>query len=624
MQFQGLSDIPGVRLGRVWNFTVLAVLLPFVLAGCDLFSSAVDDRAPRVEILYPAGDAVVSGRNVRIVIEATAPGEDNFVSFANITLNGVKVGEAVPVRGLFIYNLDTIDLSDGDYRVEAVAFDRYQARGISGPVHLTVQNESLADGPLVRIIAPSSGEEVTGSVRIVARVDQGQPPVTRADLLVDGAVVLTTTTATTNDTYTFEWDTSRQLAGEHSLEVKAFSGPQTFRLSETVFVNVLQLEDPDGKGRPGTVRWRTAGYGGEVKGSVAVGFNSDLYVGSSSDTLYAFSPLADLKWKFATRGPIRSSPLVGNNEDVFVTSEDGRLYGLNSDGHQLWQAYETYASLRSSPALGVEGVIYFGDSNGKVHAVSSFNGASVGGNWPVAVTTTPIVAPPVIAQDRTVVVAATDGFLYALSPEGDVLWQSPENIGGIMVGMALVEKTIITTLAPGVIEEETMNVIYAVSNSGKIYSLSGVDGSVRWSENLTGPLRSGPVVGPDGTIYVGTSTGLIAFNEDTDPFTPRLRFIFVATDVGTPAIDSNDVVYFVSRDRVYAINPNNTPVWSFDLETEADAPLTITRNGQLIVPGQNGILTSLETGSVGLALEKWPMFQRNARHTGRLGIDARD
>lgn len=623
MQFQGFSEIPNLRIERVWNVAVLVILLSFAVTGCDLFSSAEDDRAPRVEILHPAGDAIVSGRNVRIVIEATALGEDNFVSFVNIALNGVKVGEANPNGNMFIYILDTIDLSDGDYRVEAVAFDRDQDRGMSGAIQLTVQNESQGDGPIVRIIAPNSEEEVHGFVRIVARVDQGQPPVTRADLLVDGVPVLTTTAAG-NDTYTFEWDTSKGLAGEHSLEVKAFSGPQTFRLSETVFVNVLQLEDPDGKDRPGTVHWRTAGYSGEVKGSVAVGFNSDLYVGSSSDTLYAFSPLGALRWKFGTRGPIRSSPLVGNNEDVFVTSEDGRLYGLDSDGHQLWQAYETNASLRSSPTLGVEGVIFFGDSNGKVHAVSSFNGASVGGNWPVAVTNAPIVAPPVIAQDRTVFVAATDGYVYALNPKGDVLWQSPENIGSVMVGMALVEKTILETTAPGVIEADTINVIYAVSNNGKIYSLSGIDGIVRWREDLTGPLRSGPAVGPDGTVYVGTSTGLIAFNEDVDSFTPRLRFIFVATDVGTPAVDSNNVVYFVSRDRVHAINPNNTPVWNFYLGAQSDAPLTITRNGKLIVPGQNGVLTSLETGSLGLALEKWPMFQRNARHTGRLGIDARD
>jgi len=613
-----------VRLARVSNFASVTILLSLAIAGCDLFSSATDDRAPRVEILRPAGDVIVSGRNVRIVVEATARGEDNFVSFVNVIVNGVKAGEATPEGNLFIYSLDTENLIDGDYRVDAVAFDRYQARGISEPVHLSVENESQGDGPLVRIIAPGSDEEVTGFVRIVARVDQGQPPVTRVDLLVDGAKMLTTTTTTGNDTYTFEWDTSILLSGDHSLEVKAFSGPQTFRLSETVFVSVLRFEDQEGNGKPGTVRWRTTGYSGEVKGSVAVGFNSDLYVGSSSDTLYSFSPLGALKWKFATRGPIRSSPLVGNNEDVFVTSEDGRLYGLDSDGHQLWQAYQTNASLRSSPTLGVEGVIFFGDSNGNMHAVSSFNGASIGGNWPVAVTNVPIVAPPVIAQDRTVFVAATDGYVYALSSEGVVLWHSQENIGSVMVGMALVEKVISTTLASGVIVEEAINVIYAVSNSGKIYSLSGVDGRVRWSENLAGPLRSGPVVGPDGSVYVGTSTGLIAFNEDEDSFTARLRFIFVATDVGTPAIDSNDIIYFVSQDLVHAINSNNTPVWSFDLGTESDAPLTITRNGQLIVPGQNGVLTSLETGSVGLALEKWPMFQRNARHTGRLGIDARD
>jgi len=44
----------------------------------------------------------------------------------------------------------------------------------------------------------------------------------------------------------------------------------------------------------------------------------------------------------------------------------------------------------------------------------------------------------------------------------------------------------------------------------------------------------------------------------------------------------------------------------------------------LILAGENGALFAFETGSVGLAREKWPTFQRNARHTGRIGIDATD
>ena len=72
------------------------------------------------------------------------------------------------------------------------------------------------------------------------------------------------------------------------------------------------------------------------------------------------------------------------------------------------------------------------------------------------------------------------------------------------------------------------------------------------------------------------------------------------------------------------INPTNTPAWKYYLGSFADGPLTISRDGGLLLVTENGYLYSFETGSVGLNPEQWPTFQRNARHTGRLGIDATD
>lgn len=624
MQFRGSRRVAKGVTQNLQSSWLVFLFFSVLCAGCDLFGSAVDDRAPRVSILHPDGDTTVGGEHVLILIESEALGEDNWISFVNVTVNGDKIGEATQEGEHFHFRFNTVDLPDDTYRIEAVAFDRFQARGISAPVLLTLENESQGLGPEVRILAPLEKEEVSGIVRIVVRKQPAQPTITRVDLLIDGVPVMTTTQSTGGDTYVFEWDTTSRFAGQYIVEVKAFSSPETFTISDPVTVVIAEFDEKNGASAPGTVKWRTAGYYGEVRGSVAIGFNNDVYVASSSDTLYAFSSTGALKWKFATLGPIRSSPLVGNNEDVFVTSEDGRLYGLDSDGHPLWTAYNTGSALRSSPTLGVEGALFFGDADGRVHAVSSFNGQPLAGLWPVNVTSGAIIAPPVIAKDRTLFVSSGDGHIYALSPNGSILWQSTENIGSVMVAMALIEKSVTISLPGGGQEESTVNIIYAVSSNGSIYAISGTDGSMLWSEPLAGPRRSGPVVGSDGTIYVGTSTGLIALNEDVDPFTPRLRFVYPADDVGTPAIDSNEVLYFVSRTRVHAINPNNTPIWSYDLGAESDAPLTITRHGLLIVAGQNGVLTSLETGSVGLALNMWPMFQRNARHTGRLGFDARD
>lgn len=621
---------PGIQCGNPITFLwpLIAFLATVLLSGCDIFSSAMDERAPRVTIVQPGSDAVVSGEHVLLVIESEALGDDNWTSFVNVTVNGEKMGEAIPVGDRFQYRLNTTDFEDGVYRIEAVAFDRFQARGTSAPLIFTVRNHSASPGPLFDIIAPSDNEQVLGTVRIVARAQPAQAFPTSVELLVDGIPVMASETSSGNDTYLFDWDSSDFVAGDHFVQVIAFSDVDVFSISDPIVVSVVPVDDENELRKPGTIAWRTTGYNGEVRGSVAVGFNNDIYVGSTSDTLYAFAGDGRLKWKYATRGPIRSAPIVGNNEDVFVTSEDGRLYGFDSDGHPLWTAYNTGAALRSSPTLGVEGAVYFGDTDGRVHAVSSFNGQPITGNWPANVSLEAIVAPPVLSQDRTLFIAAGDGHIYALAPDGSTLWQSIDMVGNVVIGMALVEMVdplidpdSLSAIPPA---DAMINVIYAVSSDGYIHAISGEDGLEFWKEILPGPVRSAPVVGSDGTIYVGTSTGLVAFNETEDAFTPRLRFVFPADDVGVPAIDSNEVIHFVSRTEVHAINPNNTPYWRYDTGAESDAPLTLTRHGLLIVAGQNGVLTALETGSVGLALEKWPMFQRNARHTGRLGLDARD
>lgn len=628
------------RFRTALNRWALVVLLglPLLMTGCDIFGTALDERAPRVEINFPLDNSIVAGKHVKISITADALGDDNYISFINVNVNGIQAGQAVwdPKTETYLFRLDSNNYEDGLYRIEAIAFDRVSARGISAPVLITIASNGDGLGPDMQIITPEQDDKVQGIVRVVTQVRPG--PITfatRVDLLVDGLAVGSTNNVLGGNQFQFDWNALHETVGEHYLEIKAYSGPKSFRISEATIVTID--EDATVDNRPGSVRWKTAGFDGEVWGSVAVGFNNDLYLGTTSDTLYAFSNVGSLKWKYATLGPIRTSPLVNVSHNIFVTSEDGRLYGVSSTGAQLWPPYSTGARIRSSPAQGVDSHLFFGDSNGKLHAVNSFDGQSRAGRWPLQVSTMPIVAPPVIARDHTIIVASTDGYLYAISPDGVVLWKTAQQVGSttgplesILVGMALVERNLSITLPTGEIRTSTAVVVYVVSNAGYLYAIAGEDGSILWSYALTGPLRSGPVVGPDGAIYVGTSTGLTVFNPDADAFTPRLRFIFPAEDVGTPVIDANEVIHFVGRDikshkpKVYAINPNNTPVWEYDLNMESDGPPTISRDGALLISGQNNMLFSIETGSVGLSLGQWPMYQRNARHTGRIGIDADD
>ncbi len=616
---------------------LLVVLAGLSLSGCGLFSPADDARAPLVNLTRP-GDGAVVGGDVLLRFTGEARGTDNFISFITVSVDGEKVGEAELITPgptpVFAYRLNSALFSDGEHRIQATAFDANQNRGLSNSVVVSFLN-GIVDGvpgnlgPVASITSPREGDEVRGLVQIVVQPAPAQPPVTRVDFLIDGVSV----NADTAFPYAYEWDTSLEGEGLHILQARVYSGPSAFRLTNPVAVTVLEQGDPDDPDNPvtcetiGCLRFRKTGFQGEVTSSVAIGFNNDLYVATLADTLYAFTPVGNLRWKRGTNGSLRSSPVVGNNEDVFVASEDGRLYGYSSAGNLVWTPYDTGAILRSAPALAIDGTLFFGDSRGRVHAVNSFNGRPRAG-FPVQVSQAAIQVPPVITRDRRVVVGSTDGIVYVLREDGTLLGQS-ENLGGITDAMALVERQVQRQLITGV-RTDTVSTAYVVTDQGRLYavgltgSTAAPVGSIEWSENLSGPQVSGPVVGSDGAVYVGTATGLAAFNENVTAGNSRLRFIVPGVDVGTPAIDANDVIYYVSGTTLKAVNSNSTPVLSFELQTQTDGPLTIGRNGVLYAAGNNQLLFAFNTASSGLSSGKWPMFQRNSRHTGRIGRDSDD
>jgi len=259
---------------------VVFLMVSSFFSGCDIFGTAVDERAPRLSIIRPFDETLVSGKNVLIAVSAEALGEGNWISFVNINVNGVLAGEAISDGTNFKLRINTFDYPDGLYRVEAIAFDRYQARGISAPVLMTINNESDGPGPIMSITDPTENDEVSGVTRIVARTDVGEPFVTRVDLLIDGVPVLTETDPIGGNTFIFDYDVASLGLGEHILEVKACSGPTVFRISESVSVTI-RIDDGGVLGSPGSIRWKTPGIQGDVDSAPAVGFNNDIYIGTT-------------------------------------------------------------------------------------------------------------------------------------------------------------------------------------------------------------------------------------------------------------------------------------------------------------------------------------------------------
>jgi outer membrane protein assembly factor BamB len=104
--------------------------------------------------------------------------------------------------------------------------------------------------------------------------------------------------------------------------------------------------------------------------------------------------------------------------------------------------------------------------------------------------------------------------------------------------------------------------VYVGSDDGCVYAL-GPDGIQTWRFKTGGSVISSPAIGPDGTIYVGSGDGrLYAINQDG-----TLKWAYQTSDAvySSPIIAQDGTVYTASWDhRVYALSPDGLLRWTFE------------------------------------------------------------
>ena len=103
--------------------------------------------------------------------------------------------------------------------------------------------------------------------------------------------------------------------------------------------------------------------------------------------------------------------------------------------------------------------------------------------------------------------------------------------------------------------------IYVGSWDNNLYAINP-DGSKKWAFKTSGYVVSSPTIGSDGTIYVGSGDeNLYAINPDGSK-----KWAFKTDDdvESSPAIGSDGTIYVGSNDtNLYAINPDGSKKWAF-------------------------------------------------------------
>ena len=163
----------------------------------------------------------------------------------------------------------------------------------------------------------------------------------------------------------------------------------------------------------GALLWE-APTGNEVRSAPAVDVRKGtVYLGSDDYNVYAFNVTdGAVLWTFATFGGVDSTPSIAHDGAVvYVGSNDGNLYALSAvDGSLVWSyTNPTGASVQASPIIGGDGTIYVGSTDGQFYGVDGVAGTLL---WSVTLGGTPTTAA-LAATDKTVIVAASDGGVYA-------------------------------------------------------------------------------------------------------------------------------------------------------------------------------------------------------------------
>ncbi|MEM2374396.1 MAG: PQQ-binding-like beta-propeller repeat protein [Thermoproteota archaeon] len=234
-----------------------------------------------------------------------------------------------------------------------------------------------------------------------------------------------------------------------------------------------------------TLKWRY-----ETEGQVAsfptISSDGTIYFGGMDNHTYALNPDGTLKWKYRTEHWVITPIAIGFDGTVYFNSLDGYLYALNPDGKLKWK-YEIGPCFWSFPAIGSDGTIYTASSDNCLLALNPDGMLKwkyeAGGD----------VTPPAIGSDGTIYFGSGK-YLYAISPDRTLKWMC--KIGdyvGHVYSSVIDSGGTIYAIGSTFYENQQLNCICAINS----------DGTLKWTYKLGARLSSLPVIGSDGTLYVG-------------------------------------------------------------------------------------------------------------------------
>ena len=211
----------------------------------------------------------------------------------------------------------------------------------------------------------------------------------------------------------------------------------------------------------------------------------------------------------------------------------------------------------SSPAVSSLGVTWVGTRDGDIVAVTSSGIV----RWALH-TGGAVASSPAIDVEGNAIVGSKDGFLYAVAPQDGPA--DPD--AGVDGGPSYPPAKLVFKVSVGPVASSPViggdGTIYVGTTDGKLVAVARDGTGIAWTATTNDTLGSSPALGQDGTIYVGSTDGkLYAVSPDG---ATKWSLALGAPIHGSPAVGGEGTIYIGTSDgKLHAISPAGAERWSY-------------------------------------------------------------
>ena len=290
---------------------------------------------------------------------------------------------------------------------------------------------------------------------------------------------------------------------------------------------------------------------------------------------------------------VQMNPSQSETDDHRLAALAGPPADMSTPSDNLIWTFQVPDEISGSPSVASDGTVYFGCDDNNLYSVSA-QGAL---NWTFDAGAN-VETKPAVRSDGVIIFGASDD-VYAISPDGSLLWETDINSDMKGGGAALASD----------------GTVYIGTKDGDIFALSG-DGQVLWSTNIGEQVYGSPVIDPTGRI-VAVDDSDIAHVHVLNP-AGAIVWQYPIGDANltysSPAVASDGTIYAVSDTGVFCLSSDGALVWQYTSD-DFSGGVTIASDGTAIASDKSHLYGFW--GDSPLAESDWPKYGQNPSNSGQ-------